>query len=135
MMNAYTRVMEFVIDGKVVRDYSWTILADDKEAKTEVTIDGCGRTFDSLWEYCGQPGKCLNVPCNRWESALWSKKRRIEFFPNIKTWIDNGTEREWEVRYIDVLDTISMDALLQKDADKVIQYFKDRGLTACPLMK
>lgn len=126
MMNVYLRVMEFEIDGKVVKTESWPILVDEKDAKLEAVVEGHGNTFDSLWNFMIE--KDYLIPANRWTRAFWSKKRRIEFFVKAKTWIDNGTERPWSLCYIDVPHTISMERLLKFDADKVAQYFSERNL-------
>jgi hypothetical protein len=127
-MNTYLRVMEFEIDGEVARTESWFILTDEKDAALETVVDGYGKTFASLWDYMGTDGKGLNVPANRWEKVFWSKKRRIEFFTETKTWIDNGTERPWSVMYIDKLHSVSMERLMKFDADKVAKYLTERNL-------
>lgn len=126
MMNVYLRVIEFEIDGKVVKTESWPILVDEKDAKLEAVVEGHGNTFDSLWNFMNE--KDYLIPANRWTRAFWSKKRRIEFFVKAKTWIDNGTERLWSLCYVDVPHTISMERLLKFDADKVAQYFSERNL-------
>ena len=127
-MNVYLRVLDFSIDNKIVRTEHHEILIDDKDALIEEIIDGQGITFDSLWDYMGTAYKCLNVPANRWERAFWSKKRRIEFFVKVKTWVDNGTERPWKVTMHDEPYSISMSRLMQFNADKVTQYLVERNL-------
>lgn len=127
MMNTYLRTETFEIDGVIARENSWVVLLDDTEAWTETYVSGEGHTFDSLWNYMDRYG--LAVPANRWYRALWSKKRRIEFFTKTKTWVDNGTERQWKETYIDEPYKVSMERLLQFDADKVAQYLNERNLS------
>lgn len=127
MMNTYLRTETFEIDGVIARENSWVVLLDDTEAWTETYVSGEGHTFDSLWDYMDRYG--LSVPANRWYRAFWSKKRRIEFFTKTKTWVDNGTERQWKETYIDRPYKISMERLLQFDADKVAQYLNERNLS------
>lgn len=129
MMNTYLRTMEFVIDGKVARAESFEILVDDSEAQKSICIDGEGTTFDSLWDYMGTAYKGLNVPANRWTRVFWSNKRRIEFFSKTKTWIDDGTERAWAVRYYDEPYQMSMERVLKFKFDKVVKYLQERNLT------
>lgn len=86
-----------------------------------------GKTFQGFWDISRELG--LLAPCNHWLRALWSKKRRIEFFtPIFKTWIDNGEEREWLVKMEDVETTLTMEKLMKCDANLVIQYLKERGI-------
>lgn len=127
MMNTYLRTETFEIDGVIARENSWVVLLDDADAWTETYVSGKGCTFDSLWNYMDRHG--LSVPANRWYRAFWSKKRRIEFFTKTKTWVDNGTERQWKETYIDEPYKISMERLLQFDADKVAQYLNERNLS------
>lgn len=127
MMNTYLRTETFEIDGVIARENSWVVLLDDTEAWTETYVSGEGHTFDSLWDYMDRYG--LSVPANRWYRAFWSKKRRIEFFTKTKTWVDNGAERQWKETYIDEPYKISMERLLQFDADKVAQYLNERNLS------
>lgn len=126
-MNTYLRTETFEIDGVIARENSWVVLLDDTEAWTETYVSGEGHTFDSLWDYMDRYG--LSVPANRWYRAFWSKKRRIEFFTKTKTWVDNGTERQWKETYIDEPYKISMERLIQFDADKVAQYLNERNLS------
>lgn len=127
MMNTYLRTETFEIDGVIARENNWVVLLDDTDAWTETYVSGEGCTFDSLWDYMDRHG--LSVPANRWYRAFWSKKRRIEFFTKTKTWVDNGTERQWKETYIDKPYKISMERLLQFDADSVAQYLNERNLS------
>lgn len=128
MMNIYLRTLNFSIDNKIVKTECWEVLIDDKDALIEKIIDGQGTTFDSLWDYMGTAYKGLNVPANRWERAFWPKKRGIEFFVKVKTWIDNGIERPWKITMYDEPYSISMSRLMKFDADKVAQYLAERNL-------
>ena len=127
MRNTYLRTETFEIDGVIASENSWVVLLDDTDAWTDTYVSGEGCTFDSLWNY--MDGHGLSVPANRWNRAFWSKKRRIEFFTKTKTWIDNGTERQWKETYIDEPYKVSMERLLKFDADKVAQYLNERNLS------
>lgn len=129
MMNTYLRTVTFTIDGVETREESFSILVDETKAQLEMQIDGQGKTFESLWNYMEQLYKGLNIPANRWIRALWSNKRRIEFFTKTKTWIDNEVEREWSVTYKDEPYTMSMERLLKFNSEKVAQYLVERGLS------
>lgn len=130
MMNTYKRVITFKIDGKITRTISWIVLIDDEEVNTEKKIEANGNTFESLWNYLGTGKHNLAIPANTWTRAFWSNKRRIEFFTKTKTWIDNGTEREWELYFEpDEKTKVSMGQILDFEEDRVTKYLKERGLT------
>ena len=130
MMNVYKRVITFKIDGEVTRTLSWVVLIDDEEVNTEKKIEASGNTFESLWNYLGTGKHNLAIPANTWTRAFWSNKRRIEFFTKTKTWIDNGTEREWELYFEpDEKTKVSMGQILDFEEDRVVKYLKERGLT------
>ena len=130
MMNTYRRTIEFKIDGKTTKTYSWLMLLDDEEVYTEKKIEANGNTFESLWNYLGTGEHNLAIPANTWTRAFWSNKRRIEFFTSTKNWVDNGTEREWELYFTpDEKAKVSMKQILDFDADRVEKYLKERGLT------
>lgn len=130
MMNTYRRNITFKIDGKITRTLSWIVLIDDEEVNTEKKIEANGNTFESLWNYLGTGKHNLAIPANTWTRAFWSNKRRIEFFTKTKTWIDNGTEREWELYFEpDEKTKVSMGQILDFEEDRVTKYLKERGLT------
>ena len=130
MMNTYKRVITFKIDGKITRTLSWVVLIDDEEVNTEKKIEANGNTFESLWNYLSTGKHNLTIPANTWTRAFWSNKRRIEFFTTTKNWVDNGTEREWELYFTpDEKAKVSMKQILDFDADRVEKYLKERGLT------
>ena len=106
------------------------MLIDDEEVNTEKKIEASGNTFESLWNYLGTGEHNLAIPANTWTRAFWSNKRRIEFFTKTKTWIDNGTEREWELYFEpDEKTKVSMGQILDFEEDRVTKYLKERGLT------
>lgn len=130
MMNTYRRNITFKIDGKITRTLSWVVLIDDEEVNTEKKIEANGNTFESLWNYLGTGKHNLAIPANTWTRAFWSNKRRIEFFTKTKTWIDNGTEREWKLYFEpDEKTKVSMGQILDFEEDRVTKYLKERGLT------
>ena len=130
MMNTYKRAITFKIDGEITRTLSWVVLIDDEEVNTEKKSEANGNTFESLWNYLGTGKHNLAIPANTWTRAFWSNKRRIEFFTKTKTWIDNGTEREWELYFApDEKTKVSMGQILDFEEDRVTKYLKERGLT------
>ena len=130
MMNTYKRAITFKIDGEITRTLSWVVLIDDEEVNTQKKIEANGNTFESLWNYLGTGKHNLAIPANTWTRAFWSNKRRIEFFTKTKTWIDNGTEREWELYFApDEKTKVSMGQILDFEEDRVTKYLKERGLT------
>lgn len=130
MMNAYLRTIYFTIDGNKKCIANLYILVDENEAKLQETIKGKGKTFESLYNFMSTTDSGLVIRGNCYEHGFFSKKRRIEFYDDtIKNWIDNGIEREWKLSFQDKPRSLSMKKLMELDADKVIQYLVERGLT------
>ena len=128
MLEIFERTQVFKIDEVEIRKEHWIVLKEEKDAFLEEEVQDCGNTFDSLWNYMDRPYCAFNIPGNRWYRALWSKKRRIEFFTKTKTWVDDGTKREWSISLKDKPAKISMEKLLKLDSDKVIQYLSERNI-------
>ena len=127
MMNTYLRKVRFEIDGKVIRSNESLVLIDESTAQLGERIKATGSTFNSLWDYMHDNNGYL-VPATTWIKAFWSNKRRIEFFHDAKTWVDNGTEIVWKITVVEQPYTVSMTRLLEFDAEDVIQYFRERNL-------
>ena len=129
MMNFYQANHIFYIDGKEVANQSWTFLADSSTIDDE--IEWSGNTFESLWQFYEKYP--LTIPANRWLHGIFQKKRRIEFFRNIKTWVDDGSLREWKFVAKYEVTTAYMDDLKRSKIDDVIQYYKDRNMNTIPM--
>lgn len=129
MMNFYQAEYIFYIDGKKFNCNSWTVLADSS------TIDELtkwsGNTFESLWQFYEKYP--LTIPANRWLRGIFQKKRRIEFFRKIKTWVDDGSLREWKFVAKYEVTTAYMSDLKRFKVDDVIQYYKDRNMNTIPM--
>lgn len=129
MLNSYLRTLKFEID-KFKNTKNHIILAYEENANLEEFVLAQGNTFDELWNYIEQNE--LVFFGHREDIWFLSRKRRIEFdyFSDIPTWVDNGTKKEWKVSIIDKPYKVTMKELMKQDADDVIQYFKDRGISS-----
>lgn len=125
-MNTYLRTLIFKIDNKEYIIGTKTILVNEEEELLKKDIIANGKTFESLWTTMNDYG--LAIPANRWDKTFFSKKRKIEFFKCIKTWIDNGIEREWELYRYDKPIKLSMEELMKFNSDDVIQYLTERKM-------
>lgn len=130
MINSYLRTFKFEIDGSKYTE-SHIILECEKLANLNQFILAQGNTFDELWDFMKSKKELAFFGyCH--EPWFLSRKRNIEFnfFSDIPTWYDNGTKKEWTVSVKDKLYKVSMKELMNQDADDVIEYLKERGISS-----
>lgn len=132
MMNVYKRTVRIYLENKVVGGYSDFVLQKDSEA---VNYTKEGNTFTDFWDelnyYSWMP-----LDCARWEKGLFfSNKRRIEPWHggDFKTWKEDGSTREWKVVWKEEKCSCKLEQFKHFDAEKVIQYFKERGINSINL--
>lgn len=128
MLKVYRTRWTLNLDGAIEKDWCyWSDpyfkYEDDIEAKTTLN----GKSFQSFWDLMYEYG--LVIPANRWKRGIFSKKRRIEFICGYaKTWIDDGSEREWTLETEIVEIHPKMSELMKMDAELFIEYLKERGI-------
>ena len=129
MLKAYKIHYKFTLEGMEEDWYKSSDIFLEEESKANKEIQKFeGQTFQSFWDLHNEFG--LILPSNRWNRALWSKKRRIEFFFDLApTWVDNGKEeRKWTLEIVWGEPEMTMKQLFELPAEKVIQYLKERGI-------
>lgn len=85
-----------------------------------------GNDFDSLWDLNIKYG-CI-LPLDTWTFKKGRALYLRDSFHGIKEWKNNC--KPWKLVISSEETTISMERLMRFDADKVIQYLKERG---CPM--
>jgi hypothetical protein len=73
------------------------------------------------------------IPFNVWE--LKKGKRFIQHYDWLFKSINPKNCKPWKFTITSEETTISMNELMRYDTNKVIQYLKERGMTACPILK
>lgn len=134
MMNAYFVYQTVYYQDKIIRRESWLQLCDSREAVTE------SEQYTNLLTRAKEieANKSENtIPIN-WRRGYWLKKNNYY----LTVFTGNG-EKCYPLTNTDVLtveisyklySNIMTDQLLKQPAEQVIAYFKDRGMTYCPLM-
>ena len=134
MMNAYFVYQTAYYQGKIIKKDSWIALLDDKDATTH------SKQFTNLLS------QAKEIEVNKSENTLpFSWRRGYLFKKNnyYMTIFDYRGEHCYQLNDIDTLtieisyklySNITTDQLLKQPAEQVITYFKDRGMTYCPLM-
>lgn len=127
MLKTYITTYEFFIDEKRIESITTNkYLEEEHESKAEMIG---GNTFDSLCEKMVDKEYNTLIPANRWERALWSKKRRIEFFERgVKTWKDNGELRQWAMVITEREVPATFSEILHNNSELVTQYLVENGL-------
>ena len=125
-MKAYLITYEFYYDEELLRSRSYTQLRE-----TPYEEECVGTDFEDLWNLTNE--RSLDIPLNMWES-----KKGKRFLQHYEWWLKKITPencKPWKFTITSEEISISMDHLMHFDTNKVIQYLKERGMTACPILK
>lgn len=132
MMNVYRRNIKIYLEDKVIGSYVDLVLQKDSESK-EYEISG--NSFAEFWNVLTD-FSWIYLECARWERGpFFSKKRRIEPWHGgyFKTWKEDGSTREWKLIWTEEKCSCKLEAFKKFDTEKVIQYFKERGINSINL--
>ena len=134
MMNAYFGYKTVYYQSKIIAKDSWIALLDDKDATSG------SKQFNNLLS------QAKEIETNGSENTLpFSWRRGYLFKKNnyYMTIFDYRGEHCYQLNDTDTLtieisyklySNISAERLLEEPMEKIIAYFKDRGITYCPLM-
>lgn len=130
-MNVYTRDIKIYLEGKVIGGCCGYILENESDI---INIERSGNNFAGLWDVLND-FNWINLLCTRWEKSLFSNKRRIEPWHGggFKTWKEDGSTREWKVVWKEEKCSCKLEQFKNFDTEKVIQYFKERGINSINL--
>jgi hypothetical protein len=126
-MKPYLITYSFYYNGKRERCYAHTELLD--EPFHEIYT---GDTFDGLWQL--KKERPSMIPYDMLESK--KGKRVLWHYDKLFTGcITPKNCKPWKLTITCAETTLSMNELMRFDTEKVIQYLKERGMAACPILK
>lgn len=125
-MKAYLITYKFYYDGKLKSEYCSTQLL---ETPCEEEISG--DNFQGLWGLVDKYACFLRI-------GMWEFKKGkpfLQFNDALFARITPKNCKPWKLVIASKEIDISMQNLMSFDAEKVIQYLKERGITTCPIAK
>lgn len=125
-MKAYLTTYKFYYDNKLISTRCNTQL---RESPYEDEISGTD--FDALWDLTCKYS-CV-IPWNRYEFK--KGKRFIQDWDWLFKHISPKNCKSWKLTITSEETSISMRELMHFNSEDVIQYLKERGITACPILK
>ena len=125
-MKAYLITYSFYYDNQLQQSTCRTQL---KESPIEEEYSGAD--FDSLWGFLSEWR--MMTPFVSYESK--KGKRFIQHYGWLIKKITQKNCKPWKLVITSEETTISMRELMNYDTELVIKYFKERGMTACPILK
>lgn len=126
MLKAYLVKYAFYYNGELLSErYSTKI----REAPYEEEYSGTD--FDGLWDLYYEWAAL--IPFNAWE--LKKDKKFLQHYDWLFKKITQKNCKPWKFAITSQETTVSMRDLMNYNTDTVIQYLKDRGMTACPILK
>ena len=125
MLKPYRVTYKFYYDGKFESSDSYTTLLEEALNK-EIT----GTDFDSLWNL--KLTHPFLVPWGRYERKKGRAFGRWDaLFCHVHEW--KNDVKPWKVVITSTEITMTMEELMRHNAEDVIQYLKERGITTCPM--
>lgn len=125
-MKAYLITYKFYYDGECKRTHTNTILCESPGEDTEYS----GTDLEGLRDLKYKFGYL--IPLDTYETK--KGKRCMYLYGELKN-ITLKNCKPWKFTITSQETTISMERLMQFNAEDVIQYLKERGMTACPILK
>ncbi len=126
MLKAYLVNYRFYYDGELLSDRYGTQIRE-----TPYEEEYSGTDFDGLWDLYYKWAAI--IPFNAWEFK--KDKKFLQHYDWLFKKITSKNCKSWKLIITSKETTISMKELMNYGADTVIQYLKDRGMTACPILK
>lgn len=125
-MKPYLVTYKFYYDDKLENTYSSTQLRDNPYEE-----EYSGTDFDGLWDLT-----------HKWQMmiplGMWEFKNGKRFLQHCDWWFKQITPKNckpWKFVISSQETSLSMNELMKYNTEKVIQYLKERGMTACPILK
>lgn len=125
-MKPYLVTYKFYYDGELLREGNYRQL---REAPYEEEYSGTD--FEGLWNLTNKYS--IEIPLGMWEFK--KGKRFLQYYGWMFKQITPKNCKPWKFVITSKEITISMERLMQFDTEDVIQYLKERGMTACPILK
>lgn len=125
MLKTYYREHTLKIDDIIVYTDNHNVLVDESEANLTPTIIKSGDTFESMWNLITNEKKYF---WQRLYTNFFTKKRKIEFCQYGWVWKEKKFNLKWEYIVIDKECTVSLKEFQNFPIEKVIQFYKERGI-------
>ena len=126
MLKAYLVKFAFYYDGELLSErYSTHIREEPYEEEYS------GTDFDGLWDLCQE--RAALIPFSAWEFK--KDKKFLQHYGWVFKKVTPKNCKPWKFIITSQETTVSMRDLMNYGSETVIQYLKDRGMTACPILK
>ena len=125
-MTPYLVTYTFYYDGDLLGQRCFTKLLEES-----LEEEYAGTDFDGLWDltYRWSP----LIPLGTWEFR--KGKRFLQDYNCIFKKITPKNCKPWKFTITSQETTITMNELMNYNLEAVIKYLKERGMTACPILK
>lgn len=126
MLKPYLTTYKFYYNGELKSRCCYTKLIEEPYNK-EIS----GTDFEGLWDLMCK--YAFTIPINMWEFRKGHKFLR--FNGAVFARITPKNCKPYKLVITSEETTITMNELMKYDTEKVIQYLKERGMNACPILK
>lgn len=123
MLKPYLVTYDFYYDDELVCSRNYTHLLETPRVE-EIS----GNDFDGLCKFIHEHPSL--TPFNIWE---FKRTKFIQHYDWLFKRITPKNCKPWKLVVDSKETTISMDRLMSFNSESVIQYLKERGITACPM--
>lgn len=124
MLKPYNVTYKFYYDDELYINGCYTDLLNEPREE-EIS----GNDFDSLWDFTyNHPAM---TPFNMWEFK--KDEKFLRHYDWVFKKITSKNCKSWKASITSDEITISMERLMKFNAELVIQYLKERGMTVCPM--
>lgn len=125
-MDAYSIRCKFYYNGKLKHRTGFIDLVESPKDYTEIS----GSTLGSLMEAKQKYGNVIPVAIGETRKG----EPFLQFYDSFFTRITKENCKPWRLVVESMKTDVSFDELMGFDAEDVIQYLQERGITTCPIM-
>lgn len=125
-MTPYLITYTFYYDGELLSKRCFTKLCEEPREE-----EYSGTDFEGLWDLTSQWSAL--IPFNMWEFK--KGKRFLQYYDWLFKKVTPKNCKRWEFIITSQKTTITMNELMNYDSETAIKYLKERGMTACPILK
>lgn len=125
-MDAYSIRCKFYYNGKLKHHTGFVDLVESPKDYTEI----CGSTFGGLMEARQKYGSVIPVTAGETRKG----ERFLQLYDSIFARITKENCKPGRLVVESMKTDVSFDEIMGFDAENVIQYLQERGITTCPIM-
>lgn len=126
MLKPYLTTYKFYYNGELKKNYYSTKLIEEPYNEKI-----SGTDFEGLWDLVYK--YAFTIPISMRESREGHKF--LQFHDAVFARITPKNCKPYKLVITSEETTITMNELMKYDTEKVIQYLKERGMNACPILK